>query len=43
MKVGGTRRLVIPADMAYGATPPSGSGIPSNADLVFDVELISVQ
>ncbi len=43
MKVGGTRRLVIPADQAYGATPPPGSGIPANADLVFDVELISIQ
>ncbi len=43
MKVGGTRRLVIPAAMAYGATPPPGSGIPANADLVFDVELIAVK
>ena len=43
MKVGGTRRLVIPAAEAYGATPPPGSGIPANADLVFDVELISIQ
>src|SRR5579875_2694776 len=33
MKVGGTRRLLIPAEMAYGATPPYGSGIPANADL----------
>jgi FKBP-type peptidyl-prolyl cis-trans isomerase len=39
MKAGGTRRLLIPADMAYGATPPPGSGIPPNADLVFDVTL----
>ena len=39
MKVGGTRRLLIPAALAYGATPPSGSGIPANADLVFDVTL----
>jgi FKBP-type peptidyl-prolyl cis-trans isomerase len=37
MKVGGTRRLLIPAALAYGANPPSGSGIPANADLVFDV------
>lgn len=37
MKVGGTRRLLIPAALAYGATPPSGSGIPANADLVFDI------
>jgi len=39
MKVGGTRRLLIPAAQAYGANPPSGSGIPANADLVFDVTL----
>jgi FKBP-type peptidyl-prolyl cis-trans isomerase len=39
MKVGGTRRLYIPANLAYGANPPSGSGIPANADLVFDVTL----
>lgn len=37
MKVGGTRRLLIPAALAYGSTPPPGSGIPANADLVFDV------
>jgi FKBP-type peptidyl-prolyl cis-trans isomerase len=37
MKVGGTRRLLIPASLAYGSQPPQGSGIPANADLVFDV------
>ncbi len=37
MKVGGTRRLLIPAKLAYGASPPQGSGIPANASLVFDV------
>ena len=42
MKVGGIRRLVIPADQAYGATPPPGSGIPANAVLVFDIELVAV-
>jgi len=42
MKVGGTRRLVIPSAEAYGATPPPGSGIPANAALVFDVELVSI-
>lgn len=39
MKVGGTRRLLIPAALAYGANPPQGSGIPANANLVFDVTL----
>jgi FKBP-type peptidyl-prolyl cis-trans isomerase len=43
MKVGGTRRLLIPASLAYGANPPSGSGIPANADLVFDITLVAVQ
>lgn len=42
MKVGGTRRLVIPAAQAYGAHSPS-SDIPANADLVFDIELTAVQ
>lgn len=37
MKVGGKRRLLIPADKAYGANPPQG--IPANADLVFDITL----
>ncbi|MEK7585761.1 MAG: FKBP-type peptidyl-prolyl cis-trans isomerase [Patescibacteria group bacterium] len=43
MKVGGTRRLIIPSAQAYGANPPGGSGIPANADLVFDVELVNVK
>ncbi|MEK7594628.1 MAG: FKBP-type peptidyl-prolyl cis-trans isomerase [Patescibacteria group bacterium] len=42
MKEGGTRRLLIPAALAYGANPPAGSGIPANADLVFDVTLHSI-
>lgn len=42
MKVGGTRRLIIPAAKAYGSTPPYGSGIPADADLVFDIELVSI-
>ncbi len=43
MKVGGTRRLVIPAELAYGANPPAGSGIPANAPLVFDIEVTELQ
>lgn len=43
MKVGGTRRLVIPAEKAYGSRPPFGSGIPADAALVFDIELVSIE
>jgi peptidylprolyl isomerase len=42
MKVGGTRRLVIPSEMAYGQRRAS-SAIAPNSDLVFDIELIAVQ
>lgn len=42
MKEGGKRRLIIPADKAYGANPPQGSDIPANAALVFDIELVKV-
>jgi peptidylprolyl isomerase len=41
MKVGGTRRLVIPAVMAYGESSPAPN-IPPNSDLVFDIELVKV-
>jgi FKBP-type peptidyl-prolyl cis-trans isomerase len=43
MKVGGTRRLLIPASLAYGSNPPQGSGIPANADLVFDITLHAIK
>jgi peptidylprolyl isomerase len=41
MKVGGTRRLIIPADMAYGSQSPAPN-IPRNSDLVFDIELVKI-
>lgn len=40
MQKGGKYRLTISADKAYGDSPPEGSPIPKNADLVFDVELV---
>lgn len=40
MKVGGTRRLMIPSELAYGAN--AQGGIPANSDLVFDIQLISI-
>lgn len=41
MKVGGRRLLVIPAEQAYGDSPPSGSGIEKGEALVFVVDMVS--
>jgi peptidylprolyl isomerase len=41
MKVGGTRRLIIPSAMAYGSVR-AAANIPPNSNLVFDIELVSV-
>lgn len=42
MKVGGKRRLVIPASLAYGSSGSSDGSIPPNTDLVFEIELLAV-
>ncbi len=41
MKVGGTRRLIIPAEQAYGSASPAPN-IPANSDVGFDIELVAI-
>lgn len=40
MKVGGKRRVIVPARLGHGSKPTRG--VPANSELTYDVELVSV-
>ena len=43
MRVGGVRRVTVPPHLAYGETGVPVAGIPPNALLICDVELLDLQ
>ncbi|MBK7092303.1 MAG: FKBP-type peptidyl-prolyl cis-trans isomerase [bacterium] len=42
MKIGGTRKFIIPAELAY-ADKGHPAGVPPNATIVFEVELLGIR
>ncbi len=43
MREGGERQLVVPPELAYGEAGFREAGIPPNATLIYEIELISIE
>jgi FKBP-type peptidyl-prolyl cis-trans isomerase len=43
MKEGGSRRLIVPGNLAYGENPPPNSGIAPDETLVFELSLVKTK
>jgi FKBP-type peptidyl-prolyl cis-trans isomerase len=42
MRVGGTRRLRVPAELAFGDRPPEGSGLAHGESVTYEITLLAV-
>ena len=43
MKVGGSRTLIVPPELGYGARGAGGGAVPPNATMLFEVELLGIK
>jgi len=43
MKEGGKRKVIIPPELGYGSRGFKGAGIPPNAELRYELELLKVK
>lgn len=42
MRVGGIRRLIVPAELAYGSAGHAGMSVPPDAELTYEIELLGI-